>query len=623
MRSPVPILGLAALLGLSWPAPEAPHVAKVEPPSWWAGHSIDPVRLLLTGAHLDGARIESARPDIRPGAPRASADGRYVFVDVRVDARAAPGPAGLSVVTSAGRVPVPFDIAPPLPRAGRFQGLSPDDAIYLLMPDRFANGDPSNDAPPQAPGLVDRTRARYYHGGDLQGVIERLPYLQDLGVTTLWLNPVYDNANHVDPERRYDGLPFTDYHGYGAVDFYAVDEHLGDLAVFRRLVDEAHARGLKVMQDQVANHTGPLHPWAAAPPTLSWFNGTREHHLDNTFDIAVLRDPRASAPMRRAVLEGWFAGLLPDLNQLDAEVARYVIQNSLWWLGTTGLDAIRQDTVPYVPAAFWRDWTAAIRREYPSVTIVGEVLDPTPALVARWQRGHTGADGVDAGFDALFDYPLHFGIRRAVRGGSMRDITGVLHQDGEYPAADSLVTLIGSHDVPRFMGEPGATPGALKLAATLLFTMRGTPQWYYGDEIALAGGDDPDNRRDFPGGWPDDPRDAFTAAGRTPVEQDVFAHVRQLLHLRRERPALRRGALVHLWSSPAAYVYARRLPEDLAIVALNGGPDEARLPVPVHDLGLREDTVLRDRLGGSTVTVQNGTLWVTLPARGSAVFVRE
>ncbi len=239
--------GLAAVaLCLSVPVVAAaapPEIVKVEPPSWWPGHSIDPVRLLVRGRNLLGAEVTSAAAGLMAGPVKVNEAGTYLFVDVTIDPKAAPGPRAIGIRTAAGAATIPLEILAPLPRQGRFQGFSPDDAIYLLMPDRFANGDPGNDDPAVSKGLLDRTKSRYYHGGDLRGVIDRLPYLKDLGVTAIWLNPWYDNVNHPNRRETYDGQAITDYHGYGAVDFYAVEEHLGDLATLREMVDRAHALG--------------------------------------------------------------------------------------------------------------------------------------------------------------------------------------------------------------------------------------------------------------------------------------------------------------------------------------------------------------------------------------------
>ena len=588
---------------------QAPVVRKVEPPNWWAGHSINPVRLLVRGERLAGARVEC--PRLRCSVARVSAAGTYAFVDVTIPASRPPGRYPLTLRTAAGRADIPFTVNAPLARRGRFQGFGVDDVVYLLMPDRFANGDTTNDDPVAARGLLDRGKTRYYHGGDLAGVRARLPYLKELGVTAVWMNPIYDNNNQLNRREVYDGQPITDYHGYGATDFYAVDEHLGDIAGFRQLVDDAHRAGIKIIVDMVANHTGPYHPWVNDPPTPTWFHGTAERHLANTWQTWTLADPYATPALREATLDGWFIDILPDLNQDDPDVARYIIQNTLWWVGVSGLDGIRQDTWPYVPRSFWRDWMASIKREYPTLKVVGEVLDGDPSMIAFFEGGRTKFDGIDDKVDALFDFPLFYPIRRAFgEGKPLREVAQMLSRDHLYHDPTSLMTLLGLHDVPRFMSEGGATPEGLKLAWTFLLTTRGTPLVYYGDEIALPGGGDPDNRRDFPGGWPGDARNAFTAAGRTPAEQAVWEHVQRLLKLRAARADLRRGRTAHLHASDQQFVYRR----GESVVALNNDTKavEVRIPVatlPADALGL---CPAGRREGGVTV--------VSIPARTGCIF---
>ncbi len=622
----MPVVGAMALLtvGSALAAPAGPEVQKVEPPSWWPGHSLNPVRLMIRGRNLAGATVAaSAQGGLTVGLTRVNAAGTYLFVDVGIAPQAIPGGRRLVVQTPAGRTEAAFDLLAPLPREGRFQGFSPDDVLYLAMPDRFANGDPSNDDP-AARGLLDRGKTRYYHGGDFEGLIGRLPYLQDLGITALWLNPWYDNANRLNEKETYDSLPITDYHGYGAVDFYAVDEHLGDLASLRRLVDAAHARGIKVIQDQVANHSGPYHPWVEDSPTPTWFNGTAIAHLANTWQTWTLHDPRATPELQKATLDGWFIDILPDLNQDDEEAARYIIQNTLWWVGVSGLDGIRQDTLPYVPRRFWRDWMAAIKREYPALRVVGELFDGDPALVSFFQGGAPRFDGVDSGVDTLFDFPAYFKVREAFgQGKPLRDLAMTLARDHLYPDATSLVTFLGLHDVPRFMNEPGATTDGLKLAFTFLMTARGTPLVYYGDEIAMPGGGDPDNRRDFPGGFLGDPRNAFDTAGRTPAEQQVFAHVRRLAKLRASLPALRRGRMVQLAVGEQTWAYARLLDAPAAVIAINNGPSAASFEAPAEPAGLSEGAVLADALGGPEVRVVAGRLTLSLKARSAALYLAK
>jgi glycosidase len=615
-------LGLALCLGAaSVAAAEPPHITKVEPPSWWAGHTLDPVRLLIRGEHLEGARVVDAGPGLRAGSPRVSAAGTHAFVDVAIDPHAAPGMRRIRIETAAGRSEAPFEIVPSLPLEGRFQGFSQDDVIYLVMPDRFANGDRSNDDPPRSRGLLDRSQGRYYHGGDLEGIIDHLPYLEDLGVTALWINPVYDNSDELNRLELHDGKAVTDYHGYGAIDFYGVDEHLGDMKTLRALVDAAHRMGLKVIQDQVANHTGPRHPWVDDPPTPTWFNGSRARHLSNAWQTWTLVDPHATPEVQAATLSGWFIDLLPDLNQDDPDTARYLIQNSLWWVGMTGFDGIRQDTLPYVPRRFWSEWSAALHREYPHLRIIGEMWDANAALVSYFQGGVV-RDGIDSGIDALFDFPAFFPLRRAfAEGKPLRELAATLGLDRLYPDPASLVTFAGLHDVPRFVNETGATADGLRLAFTFLMSARGIPMIYYGDEIALPGAGDPDNRRDFPGGWSGDSRNAFTAQGRTSEEQAVFSHVRRLTRLRAELPALRRGRQVNLAVDEQSWVYARILEGSVAVVALNNGTDPATLEFGVATAGLADGVVLRDRAGtGPDVRVAAGRLRITLPPRSGVIY---
>lgn len=588
---------------------QAPVVERVEPPNWWAASTVNPVRLLVRGRNLAGAQLGCGR--LRCRSVRVSASGTWLLADVSIPRTARPGAYPLLLRTPGGVDTIPFSVSARLAARGRFQGFGPNDVVYLLMPDRFANGSVTNDDPVVSRGLHDRARPRYYHGGDLAGVRQRLPYLKDLGVTAIWMNPIYDNSNQLNRRETYDGQPITDYHGYGATDFYAVDEHLGDVEEFRRLVDEAHGHGIRVILDMVANHTGPYHPWVQDPPTPTWLHGSESRHLANTWQTWTLADPHATPATRQATLDGWFIDILPDLDQADPDVARYLIQNTLWWVGTSGLDGIRQDTWPYVPRVFWREWMAAIGREYPRLRVVGEVFDGDPAMIAFFEGGRRQFDGVDTGVDMLFDFPLYFPIRRAFgEGRSLREVAQMLARDRLYRDPANLVTFLGLHDVQRFMNEPGATLAGLRLAFTFLFTTRGTPLVYYGDEIGLPGGNDPDNRRDFPGGWTGDARDAFAASGRTPDEQAVWAHLQRLARLRAARADLRGRATENLHVDDQVWVYRR----GRTVVALNNGTTSARVSVPVSRLP-------DDALGVcGPARPEGGGVTIDIPPRSGCVF---
>ncbi|MBK7599942.1 MAG: cyclomaltodextrinase N-terminal domain-containing protein [Acidobacteria bacterium] len=611
---------------------EKPEVLKVEPPNWWAGHSIgvagSPLRLMIRGKNLKSARVEAVKRGIRLSNIRVNDAGTYLFADVIIDRLVRPGSYPVKIVTPAGTAQAPFDLIAPLPRTGNFQGFNQDDVIYLIMPDRFANGDASNDDPQVSRGITDRSKARYYHGGDLQGVIDKLPYLKELGVTAIWLNPIYNNNDSLNQREQYPEVPggpnkpVTDYHGYGAVDFYSVEEHFGDLDKLKELVQAAHRIGIKIIQDQVANHSGPFHPWVTDSPTPTWFNGTQTNHLAENWQTHLLMDKYASQELLKPVLDGWFVDILPDMNQNDPEAAKYIIQNTLWWIGVSGMDAIRQDTLPYVPRKFWREWMTAIKREYPNVNVVGETLDGLPSQVAFFQGGVKRFDGIDSKVDTEFDYPLYFAIRKVFgEGQSIRQLIEIVNQDYLYPDPDRLVTLLGSHDVLRFMNERGATVDGLKLAFTFLATYRGIPQLYYGDEIAIRGGNDPDNRRDFPGGWAGDARNAFEPSGRNAEEQSVFEHLRKALKLRAELEPLRRGRTMHLAIEDQTYAFARYTDRKTVVVAFNNDvkPVTINAALP-SSLKIADGAVLRNRLGsGAEVRVQNGRISFTLDSRSSVV----
>jgi len=602
----------------------APQISKIDPPSWWTRSSVNPVRLMVRGKNLKGARVQILGSGLRVvSVPRTNDRATSLFVDVAIAPQAKPGPRQLRITTSGGTTQAAFEILSPLARAGRFQGFSPDDVMYLLMIDRFSDGDPSNNDPPQSKGLYDRENKYYYHGGDLQGVINRLGYLKDLGITAIWLTPWYDNYDRLNEIELKEGKPCTGFHGYNPQDFYAVEERFGTLAKLRELVTAAHRLGIKVVQDDVANHTGPYHPWVDDPPTPTWFNGTRERHLKNVFQTWELHDPRPVESLKRETMEGWFLDFLPDLNQHDPEVSRYLIQNTLWWIGVTGLDGIRMDTWQYVPNSFWRDWNAALKREYPSFKVVGEVKDGDVVHTSFFQRGRFYFD--ESGVDSLLDFPLFYSIRHAfAEGKTLDDVPKTLAKDYLYTNSDILVTLIGGHDDGRFMSEKGATIDGLKLANVFVLTTRGVPQLYYGDEIAMTGPDEPTARKDFPGGFPGDKRNAFSKEGRSRDEQELFEYIRRVTQLRGELEPLRRGSLVNLHVSEQQYAYARTTKSSAVVTIINNGKKTAQVEFEVSRLGLADGAMLTDRLGVSkNVRVENGKLKVTLPERSAAIFVRK
>jgi glycosidase len=600
---------------------QAPEITKIDPPSWWLQSKLNPIRLLIHGKNLHDARVQVAGAGLRIVGPlKINGRGTYIFCDLAIAPTTAVGRHSLKVTTSAGVAQKEFQVLPVLDRRGKFQGFSTADVMYLLMPDRFSDGDPSNNEPSQSRGIYDRNNKFYYHGGDFQGIMNHLDYLKDLGVTALWLTPWYDNYDHPNEIELKDGKPSTGFHGYNPQDFYTVEEHFGTFEKLQELVNTAHASGIKIIQDEVMNHTGPYHQWVDDPPTETWFNGTKERHLNNVFQTWELHDPRPVAQLKRETMEGWFLDFLPDLNQNDREVSRYLIQNTLWWIGTTGLDGIRMDTWQYVPDTFWHDWTTALKREFPNFKVVGEVKDGDVVHTSYFQGGRPRAIP-DSGLDSLLDFPLFYSIRGAfAEGQPIEQIPKTLAKDYLYSNPNILVTLLGGHDDGRFMSERGATIDGLKLANAFVLTTRGVPQLYYGDELGMTGPDEPTTRADFPGGFAGDKRNAFTLEGRSREQRDLFAYIRKLAHLHTELEPLRRGDFVNLYVSTQQYAYARTTDRDAVVVVFNNDNRTAEIQFDVDGLHLPNEATLTDQLGVSKeLKVRDGKLRVTLPARSVAI----
>ena len=600
---------------------------KVEPPNWWLRLTPELI-VLLSGRHLEATGVVCNLANLVVERSQATAGGNYLFVWLKLGAELQSGTAVCRITTPEGTTSFELPLAAREQTIHKFQGLTPADVLYLIMPDRFANGDPANDEPAEAPGSHDRAKARAYHGGDLRGIREHLDYLKDLGVTTLWLTPIVKNGSA------------EDYHGYGAVDLYAVDPHLGSLREYQEFVVAAHRRQMKIVFDVVPNHVGPKHPWAAKPPLPDWFHGTVQHHMNSSAPVSgsfygeggnhghdlfeALVDPHAPPRLWRNLTEGWFVDLLPDLNTENPVVAQYLLQNAIWWTEASGLDGFRVDTFPYVSRQFWARWHAGVRRIYPQLTTIGEVFHPDASVTSFFAGGQKRYDGIDTGLSTLFDYPMYFVLRDVLLNGApVGRIADVLRHDALYPWPDELVTFFGNHDVARFASAKGSSAAKLKLAFALTLTLRGIPELYYGDEIGMPGGGDPDNRRDFPGGWSEDPKNAFVEAGRTQEQQEIFGYVQALLRLRREHPALSGGRLWHLFSDDSTYVFMRETEDERVVVILQNAPHAREFRFTLADTAAQNAARVSRLLGEANAELAGEELHIRAPAESVSILSLE
>lgn len=590
-------------------------VDRISPPSWWATAEPERISLLIEGRGLDQGQVRSRDAALRIDRVEPGLEGRALVVDVTIAAGAQPGPIELEIEAGAERTLVEWQLVARPKR--RPQPIGPDDVIYLIMPDRFANGDPTNDRPPGEEPMLDRGNREAYHGGDFRGIRERLAYLVDLGVTAIWLTPVYQQ----DPGWRIVGSGdqtsrFAPYHGYAPVDFYKTNPRFGSLAEYGQLVAEAHRLGLKVIQDQIVGYTGPEHPWVKQPPAENWFHGSVEAPTVQTLRFEALANKDATDAERRGVIDGWYMGFVPDLATENPRVRQYAIQQSLWWTVLGVADGVRLDTFPMVERDFWRDWDRRLKSVYPNFVAVGEAWTNDPKVLSFFQGGRTGWDGIDPGVAGVFDFPLHVAIATVFTNrGPASLLAKALAADSVCPRPDLLVTFLDNHDMSR-LSQCGTSPGRVRIAAAFLLSTRGIPQITWGDEIGLAPGED--HRRGFPGGFPGDLRDAFTAAGRTAEEQELFDTWRTLLHLRQKTPAMRRGRLTDLAVGDKTYAYLREHQGERVMTVLNLDDKPISLSVSFTATG----TVTRqERLyGNGTAKVGHRQLDVEVPAESAAIF---
>ncbi len=576
--------------------------------------------LLLHGDHLTGAKFSVTGNRVSLTKSQVSANGHYAFLWLNEE-HAAPQTVSIRIVAPSGSASVAWTIN--RRSSAPHSGFSASDMMYLVMTDRFADGDPTNDPHPG-----ERDQPRGWHGGDFRGIQQHLDYLQQLGVTTLWTTPVYDN----DGGRQA-------YHGYSATDLYKTDPHFGSLDDLNSLSAALHSKGMKLVLDTVPNHVGAAHPWALDPPTPDWFHGTRADHIMTSDHFAAVIDPHATWEQRRAVTEGWFANVLPDLNQENPLVRQYLIQNVIWWIETTGADGLRYDTFPYVGRAFWQSLDSELHTLYPNLTTVGEVFNGNPVITSYFAGGVKHA-GIDTGLGTPFDFPTYFALRNVfghrdsgVTPGhpeGFLSLEDVLRDDWLYPHPERLVIFLGNHDTTRFLNQPGVTVADLKVGFALLATLRGMPQIYSGDEIAMRGAGDPDNRHDFPGGFPGDPQNAFTAAGRTPEQADVHDWVASLFQYRLHHPVFGTGLQQDLVVDPTAFVYVRTADlqqgctpggSEHSVIAVNDSDQPRDLQLNLDHTALENCTTFVGQLGSTAVVHASGAqLTLTLPAKQAIVF---
>jgi glycosidase len=595
----------ALLLVLANPARAATPanpIERVDPPSWWVGFDAPELQLLVHGPEVASLVPSLDYPGVRLATVTRSESPNYLFLNLVIDRDAAPGRLPI-LFRRGGRVVARHDypLAARRPGSRDRKGFDASDVVYLVVPDRFANGDPGNDQPPGTLDHVDRRDGFARHGGDLAGISAHLDYLERLGVTQLWLTPVVENAQ-----------PKFSYHGYSITDHYRVDPRFGSNEDYRALARAARARGIGVIADIVINHIGSGHWWLRDLPARDWLNGDRSRPLTNNRHTTV-QDPYAADVDRSAFIDGWFSAEMPDLRPLNPLLGTYLVQNSIWWIEYADLSGLRVDTYSYSDKRFMADYTRRVLHEYPRLNIVGEETLEDPAMLAYWQAGKVNPDGYVSYLPSLMDFPLRSALIAALKAApdSADGLNGLYERLGDdflYANPNQLLLFADNHDKDRIFTDLGRDEALWRMAMVYVATMRGIPQITYGTELLMANdrlGDDGDRRRDFPGGWPGDRADGFSGRGLEPRAAAAQEFLRTLLTWRKTAPAVQSGSLRHYAPAAGVYVYFRRLGSETVLVALNKGASAVTLDLRRFRENLARGVTGRDVLTGASVTLDD------------------
>lgn len=551
-----------------------PDDTRIAPLNWWIGMKNPNVQLLVYQKDIGNRTpsIDYAGVDLK--SIHRVENANYLFLDLHIAPDTKAGQLEI-IFSEEGKsdIVIPYTLEARDPNQKKAQGVTNADFIYLIMPDRFANGDLSNDV---IKGMRETTLSRdsmyYRHGGDIQGVIEHLDYLKDLGVTTVWLNPVLTN----DMEQ-------ASYHGYAATEFYQIDPRLGTNELYRDLAEELHKRDMKLIKDLVHNHVGLNHWTVIDPPTKDWLNHWPEY-TNTTYKDQVLFDPYASDADIKRMTDGWFVPTMPDLNHRNPFMRNYITQNHIWWIEYAGVDGFRLDTYPYNDLGYMAEWAKAVSDEYPDLTFFGETWVHGVVNQAVFTEGNTINQAFDTGLQAVTDFQTHFAIIKALNEPfgwteGVNKLYSVLANDFVYKDATRNVVFLDNHDKSRFFSEIGEDIEKYKSGLSWLLTTRGIPQLYYGAEIVMKNFADPDGkvREDFPGGWPADTINKFDASGRTELENEVFDHMQKLANYRKENPVLQNGKMMQFVPEDAVYVYFRYDNDKTVMVIMNTKEEESRV----------------------------------------------
>jgi len=550
------------------------NIQKVEPPFWWVGMKNTTLQLLIKGENIGVAKPEIDYPGVSILKVEKAASANYLFIDLKIAPDTKPGKFEIVFSNKGDKIKkYRYELKEREKNPDEYIGFNSSDAIYLITPDRFANGNPSNDIMPHLQEQsINREKDYSRHGGDIEGITKNLGYIEEMGFTAIWSTPLLMNDMEKDS-----------YHGYAITDLYMVDPRFGTLEEYIILSKKAKSRGIKLIMDQVANHCGSEHWWMKDLPFEDWINYQSEFENGNKIPNSNHRrttnqDAYAAVIDGKQMSNGWFSNRMPDLNQRNPFMATYLIQNSIWWIETLGLGGIRQDTYPYPDKEFMSAWAGSIMREYPNFSIVGEEWSYNPLLVGYWQQGAKNKDGYKSHLSSTMDFPMQNLIVKALKekenwdSGLVKIYEG-LANDFAYSNPSAIMLFPDNHDMDRIYTQFDKDPLLTKIALSCILTLPRIPQIYYGTEILMENSDKPGDhgliRTDFPGGWKDDKTNAFTKADLTSEQKEMQTYLKTILNYRKNSTAIHKGKTIHFAPKNGIYVLFRIDDKEIVVHIIN------------------------------------------------------
>lgn len=595
------LLAAALMAGASlFGAKKAPMVTNVEPPYWWVGMANDTLQVMLTGPDIAQASAEVDYSGVKLDRQVSLDSPNYKLLYFTIAPDTKPGKMPIRLNLDGRKHTLDYELKARDMKGEDYEGFSAADVLYLLMPDRFAQGDAVaatdleyNDAP-------DRTQPSTRHGGNLKGIADKLDYLDSLGITAIWSCPVLEND-----------MPGGSYHGYATTDYYRIDPRFGTNADWQELIAQAHKRGIKVVMDMIFNHSGSNHPWMKDMPSKDWYNHPEGNELTN-FRLSTIHDPYVSDYDLDHTVNGWFVSAMPDLNQKNPHLMKYLIQNSIWWIESSKINGIRMDTYPYADMQGMAQWAADVLKEYPNFNIVGECWYGNEAGPAFWQSG-SKINPVETNLPTVMDFKYNIDREKMFfeetdPWNGLNHVYDHLALDYLYPDPQHILTFLDNHDTDRFLPEMPDSLGVWKQALAFLLTSRGIPQLYYGTELLMNGTkkiSDGYIRLDMPGGFPGDKVDAFTREGRTDMQNEAWDYLSRLLQWRRgeANDVIAKGTLKHFMPQNGIYAYERRLGDKQVVVLLNGQSEPNTVTMERTVEILPYGKTMRDLVSGKDVTI--------------------